>query len=153
MTDPIADMLTRIRNAQMVKKTEVVLPYSKLKFNIASLLTKEGWLGKVEVLEPLLAKNVKAKNIKEKNAKFKQLKIEIKYNRVKSLEGHVASEPKISSLKRISKPGRRIYVGKDEMPVVLNNYGIAVISTPKGLMTNKQAKKEGVGGEVLCEVY
>jgi len=154
MTDPIADMLTRIRNAQMVKKTEVVLPYSKLKLNIANLLSTEGWLGKVEVLEPLSAKNVKAKNTKDKNAKFKQLKIEIKYNHVKSPSGdHVASKPKILSLKRISKPGRRVYVGKDEMPIVQNNYGIAVISTPKGLMTNKLAKKEGLGGEIICEIY
>lgn len=144
MTDPISDMLTRVRNAQMVKKPEVVLPYSKLKFNIAKLLEKETWLGKIEVLEPLLDKNVKAKNIKDKNAKFKQLKIEIKYD---------GDKPKISSLKRISKPGRRVYAGKGEMPIVLNNYGIAVISTPKGLMTNKQAKKQGVGGEIICEIY
>ncbi len=144
MTDPIADMLTRIRHAQLGKKAEVVLPYSKIKYHIAKLLEKEGWLGTVEVLEPLLAKNIKAKSRSDKDAKFKQIRIEIKY-----AEG----KPKINSLKRISKPGRRIYAGKDKMPVVCNNYGIAVISTPQGLLTNKKAKKNGLGGEIICEVF
>jgi small subunit ribosomal protein S8 len=139
-TDPIADMLTRFRNAQSVKKPEVILPYSKLKNNIARLLEKEGWFGKVEILEPEVLSSIN----KEKQTKFKQLKIQIKYNN---------NEPKITSLKRVSKPGQRVYVKKDEIPVVLNNFGIAVISTPKGLMTNKTAKKEGFGGEVICEIY
>jgi len=143
-TDPIADMLTRVRNAQMVKKSEVILPYSKVKFNIAKLLEAEKWLGKVEVLEPQVATVAKNKNEKEKENKFKSLKIEIKYE---------DKSPKIQSLKRISKPGRRIYVNKEEIPVVRNNYGLAVISTSKGLMVGKQAKKEGLGGEVVCEVY
>lgn len=171
-TDPIADMLTRIRNAQMAKKTEIVLPYSKIKFNIAKILAREGWVGKVEVLEPQLFKNTKActslgpepsanlslraegrprgdesllaSRSKEKNAKFNQLKIRLLYK---------GQKPKITQIKRISKPGRRIYVSKDKLPVVLNNYGIAIISTSKGLMINKEAKKEGMGGEVVCEVY
>ncbi len=160
-TDPIADMLTRIRNAQMVKKPEVVLPYSKIKYNIAKLLSDEGWLGKVEVLEPLLEQDIKTKNKKNisnktasDNRKFKQIKIEIKYDFVKTAgDDYKISRPKITSLKRISKPGHRVYVSKDKLPVVLNNYGIAIISTPKGLMTNKQARREGVGGEVICEIY
>ena len=143
-TDPIADMLTRIRNAQMIKKSEVTLPYSKLKLNIVKLLESEKWLGKVEILEPQLESNAKAKNQKDIDAKFKQIKIEILYNN---------KEPKITNIKKISTPGQRVYAGKDEMPVVLNNYGISVVSTSKGLMTNKQAKKENIGGEILCEVY
>ncbi len=144
-TDPIADMLTRIRNAQMVKKPEVVLPYSKVKFKIAQILEKEGWLGKVEKIEPQLVKmESKLRGKKEKYNRFNQIKIQLLYKN---------GQPKISQLKRISKPGRRVYVSKDKLPRVLNNYGIAIISTSKGLMTNKQAKKEGVGGEVICEVY
>lgn len=130
-TDPIADMLTRIRNAQAVKKAEVVLPYSKYKYNVAKLLEQEGWFGKVEEVE-------------QENSKFKQLKIQIVYNN---------NSPKITSLDRVSKPGQRVYAKKDAMPVIQNNFGIAVISTPKGLMTNKQAKKAGLGGEVVCKVY
>lgn len=142
MTDPIADMLTRIRNGQMAKKAEVVLPYSKIKFNIAQILSHEGWLGKVEKVEPLSQKVKKGRQ--EKESKFNQLRIELLY------EGQ---KPKITQIRRISKPGRRIYVAKDRLPVVLNNYGIAIISTSKGLMTNKQARKEGMGGEVVCEIY
>ena len=143
-TDPIADMLTRIRNAQKVKKTEVVLPYSKIKFNVVKILQDEKWLGRVEKLEPQLPDNVKAKNRRDKDSKFYQLKIGLLYK---------DNLPKITSLKRISKPSRRIYVSRDKMPTVLNNYGMSIVSTSKGLMTNKQAKKEGVGGEILCEVY
>ncbi len=133
-SDPIADMLTRIRNAQAVKKETVILPYSKLKFNIAKILETEKWLGKVEKIEPAL----------NKNTKFNQLKIKLLYNN---------NLPRIDKLNRVSKPGCRIYVSKDNLPIVLNNYGISIISTSKGLMTNKQAKKENLGGEVICEVY
>ncbi len=144
MTDPIADMLTRIRNAQLVKKSEVVLPYSKIKFNIAQILSQEKWLGKVEKIEPEFVTKMKNMVSKDKEAKFSHLKIELLYG-----EGR----PKITQIKRISKPGRRVYAKKDKLPVVLNNYGLAIISTPQGLMTNKAAKKAGVGGEVVCEVY
>lgn len=154
MTDPIADMLTRIRNAQMVKKSEVILPYSKIKFNIAEILAKEKWLGKIEKIEPLLTKKAKAKNIKEKNAKFINIKIELLYENHEKAGGRATvKKPKISSIKKISKPGCRVYVSKDKLPIVLNNYGIAIVSTPQGLMTNKEAKKNGVGGEIICEVY
>lgn len=138
MTDPIADMLTRIRNASMVKKAEIVLPLSKLKLEIAKIMEKEGWVGQTEV--------IKGDNqSKNKSAAFDRLRIVLKYNEER--------QPRISSLKRISKPGARVYVGKDDLPRVLNNIGVAIISTPKGLMTNRDARKNQLGGEVICEIY
>ena len=137
MTDPISDMLTRIRNASVVRKSEVVLPMSKIKYNLAKILERDGWIDKVEV--------AKVNGKKNNSFMFDELNIVLKYNS--------NGNPKISSLKKISKPGRRIYVGKDELPKVLNNLGIAIISTSQGLMTNKEAKKLGVGGEVICEIY
>lgn len=131
MTDPIADMLTRIRNALAVKKPEVLIPFSKVKFNVAKILKHEDYIADLELQE-------------EKKDK-KQILIKLKYNE--------NGQPAIVGLKRISKPGRRLYAGKDELPVVLNNLGIAIISTSRGLMTNQQAKKEGLGGEIICEVY
>lgn len=133
-TDPISDMLTRIRNAMAVKKPEVVLPYSKLKFQVALVLKKNNYVGEVEKVSAGVERG-----------EFDQLKIELKYNG--------DSEPVISHLKRVSKPGRRVYINKDKLPYVLNNLGIAIISTPQGLMTNKEARKKGLGGEIICEVY
>jgi len=129
MTDPIADMLTRIRNAIAVRKQEVVIPFSKIKFEIAQILKKEGYIEKLE----------------KKQDNFTQIRIGLKYSKDNGLV--------IQSLKRISKPGRRVYTGKDELPRVLNDLGIAIISTSQGLMTNREAKKRGIGGEVLCEIY
>ncbi|MFH1366882.1 MAG: 30S ribosomal protein S8 [Patescibacteria group bacterium] len=129
MTDPIADMLSRIRNALLVKKTEVFVPYSGLKFEIANLMQKKGFLDKVEKI----------------NEKFDLIKISLKYN--------ADQTPAISHIKRVSRPGRRIYLTKNHLPIVLNNYGVAVISTSAGLMTNKEAKKKGIGGEIICEIY
>ena len=137
MTDPIADMLTRIRNASSVNKQEVVLPMSKIKFNISKILEREGWVTHTEV--------IKGAGRKNGAASFDQLKIVLKYKE----DGKSA----ISSIKRISKPGLRIYTGKGKLPRVLNNLGIAIISTPQGLLTNKEARKKGVGGEVICEIY
>ena len=134
MTDPIADMLTRIRNALAVKKSEVVLPFSNVKLGIAQVLQKEGYVTSVEKIEKGKVDN-----------SFDELKIVLKYLGPK--------DPAITNLKRISKPGRRVYMPKDKLPRVLNNLGIAVISTSQGLMTNKQAKKIGLGGEVVCEIY
>lgn len=136
MTDPISDMLTRIRNASLVRKPEVVLPMSKIKHEIAKILQREGWVVKVEV--------IKSKGIKNGSKIFDELKIELKYNN---------KESAIKSLKRISKPGLRVYADKDKLPKVLNNLGIAIISTSQGLMTNREAKKKKIGGEVLCEIY
>ncbi|MFA5021629.1 MAG: 30S ribosomal protein S8 [Patescibacteria group bacterium] len=131
MTDPIADMLTRIRNALAVRKPEVVLPFSKIKIAIAEILKQNGYIKQVEKIEGV-------------GGKFNEIRIVLKYN---------SKEPAIENLKRISKPGRRVYVPKDKLPIVLNNLGIAIISTPQGLMTNKEAKKKNLGGEVICEIY
>jgi len=128
MTDPISDMLTRIRNAVAVNKPEAVMPYSKLKIELAKILEKGGYISGWEKIED----------------GHPELKIKLKYQ---------SKESVIKSLKRISKPGRRVYVSKDKLPVVLNNLGIAVISTSQGLMTNKEARQIGLGGEVICEVY
>lgn len=129
MTDPIADMLTRIRNAQSSFKTEVELPFSKIKQAIAEILSREGYLGKVEVKE-------------EKPAN--KLVVELKY---------LGKKPAIQTIDRESKPGHRLYKKAEEMPKVLNDYGIAVVSTSQGLMTNKEARKKGIGGEIICSVY
>ncbi|MFH1890411.1 MAG: 30S ribosomal protein S8 [Candidatus Kuenenbacteria bacterium] len=144
-TDPISDMLTRIRNAQAVKKTEVVLPYSRLKMAILDLLVKEGWLNAAKKITPDSYKDNINADKKEKIVRFDRLEIKIKYNN--------DGTSKIDSLKRVSKPGRRVYVDKDNIPVVLNHLGMAVISTSQGLMTDKEAKKKKVGGEVICEIY
>lgn len=140
MTDPIADMLTRIRNSLSVNKYEVVLPMSKIKLEIAKILEREGWVRSVEVIK---GENDKAK--KSKTTVFDSIKIVLKYKK--------SGKPAISLIKRISKPGLRIYVNKEELPVVLNNLGVAIISTSKGLMTSKEARKNGLGGEVICELY
>jgi small subunit ribosomal protein S8 len=128
MTDPIADMLTRIRNAQMAKKSQVVLPWSKIKQAISEILVKEGFLTSTEKISD----------------KFPELKLTLKYDNGK---------PFVRSLQRISKPGCRVYVRKDELPNVLGGQGIAIISTSRGLFTNKEAKTSGLGGEVVCEIY
>ncbi|QQS60044.1 30S ribosomal protein S8 [Candidatus Falkowbacteria bacterium] len=133
MMDPIADMLSRIRNAAAVQKAEIVLPMSKLKFNIAKLLEENGWVTKAEVIPH------------EGKDGFDELKIVLKYK--------PDGKPKIASLTRISKSSRRVYVGKDELPRVLNNLGIAILSTSQGLMTNREARKRNLGGEVICEIY
>lgn len=128
MTDPIADMLTRIRNAQMVRKATIRMPYSKLKFAVSNLLASEGYIESVSV---------------EENER-KELVLGLKYT---------GKDPRIKSIQRESKPGHRNYRKADELPHILNGYGIAVISTSKGLMTDKDARKAGLGGEVLCSVY
>ena len=128
ITDPISDMLARIRNAQAVRKAELSLPYSKVKFHIAKILEKEGYIGTVE---------------EKTEGKFPQLHIALKYaNR----------EPRIRTIKRVSKPGLRVYAKSDELPRVLSDIGIAIISTPNGLMTNKEARVRHLGGEVICEI-
>jgi len=149
MTDPIADMLTRIRNAQIVKKSEVILPYSKLKFNILTLMAKSGWIEGVTKREPLVSKGANNKFKKTSRdylqQRFATLQVKLKYS--------PTGQPHISSLKRISKPGRRIYVNKDEIFTVLNGKGIAVISTSQGLLTDKEARQRKIGGEIICEIY
>ncbi|PIU10324.1 30S ribosomal protein S8 [Candidatus Kuenenbacteria bacterium CG08_land_8_20_14_0_20_37_23] len=144
-TDPIADMLTRIRNAQAVKKAEVVLPYSKLKMSILNLFEEEGWIAKVENNFPGVNQAKSVVNNKDALAKFASIKVIIKYDS--------DGTPKISSINRISKPGKRVYADKDNIPVVLNYLGMAIISTSQGLMTDKEARKKKIGGEVICEIY
>ncbi|MBI4652663.1 30S ribosomal protein S8 [Candidatus Kuenenbacteria bacterium] len=146
MTDPIADMLTRIRNALAVKKEEILMPFSKVKFNIAKILEEEKLIQKAEKTNLLSEIDEKEKKQREKiKTNFDQLKISLKYDK----EGNSI----IRTLKRISKPGCRIYTTKDDLPWVLNNFGIAIISTSQGLMTNKEARIKKLGGEVMCEIY
>jgi small subunit ribosomal protein S8 len=130
MTDPIADMLTRIRNAAMVGKAEVLLPYSRMKHSVAEILSAEGYVNAVEKV----------------GADKAQLRIELKYKGDEK-------EPFIRSLKRVSKPGRRSYAGYRDLPRVLSDHGIAIVSTPQGVMSNKEARRRKLGGEVICEVY
>ena len=130
MTDPIADMLTRIRNALTVKKETVEIPASNMKRAIANIMLAEGYV----------------KDVKEVGEGYKaKLVITLKYTD--------ARESVIGGLERVSKPGLRTYSGAKNMPKVLGGYGIAIVSTNKGIMTDKQAKAQGVGGEVLCYVY
>lgn len=133
MTDPISDMLTRIRNASAVKKTEVVLPMSKMKYQIGKIMERNNWILKCE------------KEGESEETKKNDLKITLRYRK--------SGKPAITKLKRVSKPSRKVYVGKDELPSVLNGFGMAIISTPKGLMTSKEAADNKVGGELICEIY
>ena len=143
MIDPIADMLTRIRNASLIKKTEIVLPMSKIKYEIAKILEYEGWIQKATVVKSDI---ITVKDSKRNKAhSFDKLKIVLKYKK--------SGRPVIASLKRISKSGLRVYVNKKELPTVLNNFGMAIISTSSGLMTNKEAKRKNIGGEIICEIY
>ena len=130
MTDPIADMLTRIRNANMVSHETVEVPASKLKIEIAKILKSEGFITDYEVKE---------------SGKFKVIVITLKYDKNK--------KPVISKLERISKPGLRTYHKAKTLPKVLGGLGVAIISTSKGLLTDRKARKENVGGEVLCYIY
>lgn len=128
MQDPIADMLTRIRNAQQVGKTQVTMPSSRVKQSIASVLKNEGYVGDFSV---------------DENAK-PELTIELKY-----FEGN----PVIVEIDRVSRPGLRSYVGKDDLPSVRGGLGVAIVSTSKGVMTDRSAREAGIGGEILCTVF
>ncbi len=132
MTDPIADLLTRIRNAIMAGHKVVEAPTSNLKKEIARILFEKGYILSYKVIE--------------EEGKQGTLKIALKYNQRSKI-------PAIKSIRRVSRPGLRKYIGVDEMPRVLNGLGIAIISTSRGLMTDKEARKENIGGEVLCYVY
>ena len=130
MTDPIADMLTRIRNANVVKHETVDVPASNMKKELARILLEEGFIRGYDVIE---------------DGKQGIIRIQLKYGQT--------GERVISGLKRISKPGMRVYAEKHEVPRVLNGLGISIISTSKGILTDKQARKENVGGEVICYVW
>jgi small subunit ribosomal protein S8 len=128
MTDPISDMLTRIRNAQMVRKTAVAIPSSKIKTAIAQVLKDEGYIDGFAVSE---------------NKGKPELEISLKY---------YAGQPVIEKIERVSRPGLRIYRGRDDLPKVMNGLGVAIVSTSRGVMTDRKARATGVGGEVLCIV-
>ncbi len=130
VTDPIADMLTRIRNALTAKHTEVLIPASKTKNTIAQILVSEGYINSADLVD---------------TGSYKSLKINLKYG--------PNNERVIQGLKRISKPGLRVYANVEDLPRVLNGLGIAIISTNKGIMTDKQAREQNIGGEVLAYIW
>jgi len=131
MSDPIADMLTRIRNANMAKHDTVDIPASRMKMSIAQILLDEGYISKCDIID---------------DGRFKTIHITLKY-------GADKNEKIISGIKRISKPGLRVYAGKDELPRVLGGLGVAIISTNQGVITDKKARELQVGGEVLAFVW
>lgn len=131
MSDPIADMLTRIRNANTAKHDKVDIPASKMKQTIADILVKEGYVKKYELIE---------------DGKFQTLRLTLKYSQDKK-------EKIISGIKKISKPGLRVYAASDELPRVLGGLGTAIISTNKGILTDKEARKQNVGGEVIAFIW
>jgi small subunit ribosomal protein S8 len=134
MLDPIADMLTRIRNAQRAGKRQVSLPYSKMKHRLADILLKEGFVEGVA---------------EEKTEKFPELVIVLKYTKV----SQTRKNPAINEITRVSKEGCRIYVQNNEIKKVKNGYGIAIISTSQGVMTGGEAYAKGLGGEYICKVW
>lgn len=138
MTDPIADMLTRVRNAQAVGKTTVIVPTSKVKRAIADLLCREGWLARCDVRP--------ASGSHAGKASHDDLVLTLRYEKP-------AGEPRIRSIRRVSRPGRRVYVKRGAIPTIKRGTGIAILSTPRGILTSREAKEAGVGGEVICEVY
>ena len=130
MSDPIADMLTRLRNAAMARHAVVTMPSSKMKEAIAAILVREGFVQNYEVMA---------------DGAKKVLRLQLKYTPER--------QPVLTGLKRVSRPGRRVYSGRDEIPLVLSGMGVAIMSTPKGVMTGKEARRQGVGGEVLAFVW
>ncbi|MEJ0021336.1 MAG: 30S ribosomal protein S8 [Candidatus Doudnabacteria bacterium] len=130
MSDTISDMLTRIRNGLMAKKSDVVLPYSNFKHSLAKVLQSEGYIKNVEVKE---------------TEGIKSLSLELKYDKT--------GTPVISGIKRVSKPGQRIYSTRTEIPKVMGGIGTTIVSTSKGLMTDKEARANKVGGEIVCQIW
>lgn len=135
MTDPIADMLTRIRNAMIVGHPTVAMPNSKLKAEIARILKEEGFIGGYEVVDG-------------ESPGHKILRLQLRYVGERRFR-----RPVITGLERVSKPGRRVYSGKRDIPWVLSGMGISIMTTPKGVMTGQRARQLGVGGEILCKVW
>ena len=140
MTDPISDMLTRIRNAQAVAKPEVFIPFSKMNYGIAKILEQENFIEDVKKV---------GRGVRRK------IKIVLKYgvDAAGQDKNHLSKDPGIVGLKRISKPGQRIYLPAKSIRAVRGGFGIAIISTSKGLMIDKKARKKGLGGEVICEIW
>ena len=134
MTDPIADMLSRIRNATLARKTRVDMPSSRLKVEIARILESEGYIQSFKVLEPEAGQRVQA-----------ELRVFLKYG--------PRGERVITGIERVSRPGRRVYFGRDDVPEVLAGLGTSILTTSRGVMTGREAVKAGVGGEVLCNIW
>ena len=135
ITDPVGDMLTRIRNAVIVGHNTVALPSSKMKVAIAKILKEEGYIGGYEIVDGKIEGS-------------KILRIRLKY-----VGERRERRPVITGLERVSRPGRRVYAGKQEIPWVLSGLGISIVSTPKGVMTGQRARQLGVGGEILCKIW
>jgi small subunit ribosomal protein S8 len=136
MTDPIADMLSRIRNATVAKHTRVDVPASKLKVEIARILESEGYIESFKVVEPRAVRHMHPTPL---------IRIQLKYG--------PRGERVISGIQRVSRPGRRVYFGHDEVPDVLAGLGTSILTTSRGVMTGREAVKAGVGGEVLCNIW
>jgi small subunit ribosomal protein S8 len=134
MTDPIADMLARIRNATLARKTRVDMPSSRLKVEIARILENEGYIQGFKVIEPEAGRSSQA-----------ELRVQLKYG--------PRGERVITGIERVSRPGRRVYFGRDDVPDVLAGLGTSILTTSRGVMTGREAVKAGVGGEVLCNVW
>lgn len=134
-TDPIADIIIRIKNAHMARHEKIEVPYSKMKKAIADILLKEGYVTAVEIKESTL---------KGTSAPFNYLVITLKY---------IGKLPAINDVKRLSKPGRRLYAPVSKLPRTLGGYGITIVTTSKGVMTDKQARKANLGGELLCQIW
>jgi small subunit ribosomal protein S8 len=130
MTDPIADMLTRMRNTLLIRTEKVDIPASRMKVELAKILKEEGFIKSYKII---------------KDKKQGMLRVTLKYT--------TDNSPVISGLKRVSKPGRRVYAGKDEVPKVMDGVGIAILTTSMGVLSDKSCRREGVGGEVLCYVW
>ena len=137
MIDSISDMLTRLRNAYAARHNEVAMPMSKIKFAIAQVLEKEGFIEKVERFQD------------EENKTHENMRMILKYDQISS----TINKPVIEGIRQVSKQGQRIYVKKDDIHKVKNGFGISVISTSQGVMSGKNARKKGLGGELICEVW
>ena len=135
VNDPIGDLLTQIRNGYMAGKQRVVVPHSKLKEELVTILDKKGYIK---------SSLVKTRTSKTGKSELKMLEIDLKYT---------ATKPAIENVKRISTPGRKIYIDRYHIPRVLSGYGTAVISTSKGLLTDTEARKQGIGGELICQIW
>ncbi len=137
MIDSISDMLTRIRNAHAANHAHVVMPMSKLKFAIAQVLEKENFVEKVERVQDEMKEN------------FENIRITLKYDQI----SHTVKKPVIEHIRQISKQGQRAYIKKNDIHKVRNGYGISIISTSQGVMSGKEARKKGLGGELICELW
>lgn len=129
MTDPISNFIISIKNALMARKETVVIPYSKLKESMAGILSREGYIGEVSV---------------DETSPFKQIVITLKY---------VGKLPAVTDVRRLSKPGRRLYASAGQIPKALGGYGITIVSTNKGILTDKEARQQNVGGELICQIW